>query len=562
MKRDHATETGEAERARWAGRYNLLQYVKSPEAPGFLKNLDVSDLAALLGNSEAQGGLFHGAARLWEKLQSTEAGRRRVEEDELAMWRALDKQGEDISYKGWLDFKEAVFPVKVHGVIVHAVRSGKWRDAPLTPEQIETIAEYANVSSDIASAWAASLPVFDTVVRERLLLVVRRFRDMLQMMLNDRLRLSDLTRQLAESEKVHSLGTLSAGVAHHFNNLLSVVLGYATYVLNRERLTRDATESLHKVCEAAQAGRRLTEEMLAFQGSEVEDAVPCRVHDTINSVLSLLESKTGAHIRVVKELDARQDTVLVEPSVIRQIVFNLLTHALDSMPTGGVMTIRTRNRSGEEGKGKKEYLVIEVTDTGAGAAAEPARGGGTALKLSSVYGMVGRLDGSVAVAGEPGTATRVEVHITTIAPSAEASAAPRVRRRLAKSAIWVVDDDPIFREMCRQVLCDAGHAVDEIGSGKEFLERWKAGKSLPDLIIMDFSMPEYNGYQLCQWLRDEGFYVPIILVSGFAPTQPDIRKALKLRKTFFLQKPFSFREMADTVTVALGETLLGDTIET
>jgi len=86
---------------------------------------------------------------------------------------------------------------------------------------------------------------------------------------------------------------------------------------------------------------------------------------------------------------------------------------------------------------------------------------------------------------------------------------------------------------------------------------WRTARRKADLIIMDFSMPEYNGLQLCQWLRDEGAKTPVILVSGFAANQPDIKKALKLKKTHFLQNPFSFREMADTVTVALGETLIG-----
>ncbi|HOW96552.1 MAG TPA: response regulator, partial [Kiritimatiellia bacterium] len=109
-----------------------------------------------------------------------------------------------------------------------------------------------------------------------------------------------------------------------------------------------------------------------------------------------------------------------------------------------------------------------------------------------------------------------------------------------------------------QVLSDSGHAVEELDSGSAFKERWRKNGARPDLIIMDFSMPEYNGLQLCEWLKGEGGAVPVILVSGFAATQPDIAKALRLKRTFFLQKPFSFREMTDVVTVALGETLIGE----
>ncbi len=172
--------------------------------------------------------------------------------------------------------------------------------------------------------------------------------------------------------------------------------------------------------------------------------------------------------------------------------------------------------------------------------------------------MVGRLEGTVLVSSEPGTVTRVQVLLPVMAGAGAVHEEKKPKHRLAPSAIWVVDDDAIFREMCRQVLSDEGHTVEEFAGGREFMDRWRKGARKADLIIMDFSMPEYNGLQLCEWLRNEGSRTPVILVSGFASNQPDIRKALKLKKTFFLQKPFSFREMADTVTVALGETLIGE----
>lgn len=557
----------EAEREHFAHRYHLLHYAESPEAPEFLKELDLSALKSLLEFSWGEARVFPSGTQLAERLAATVSGRRRMLEDELALWHALEEKRSDLSHKGLLGFKEALFPVVVQGVIVHVVRSGKWRDEPFTQQQIAELAELAGADLQEAAEWATMVPVLDPLARERYLEPFVRFRDALRRLLEEQVHRNALARQLVESERLHSLGTLSAGVAHHFNNLLSVILGYATYVLNRERLTRDATQALHKVCEAAQSGRRLTEEILAFLGSEVEDAVPCHAHETIQSVLSLLEQKTGARVTVTKTLEARNDLILVQPSVIRQIIFNLLTNALDSLPAGGSLTIRTRNRSEQTDKGRREQLVLEVTDSsGTSARAiqaektsaeRPTTRERSSLKLRSVYGMVGRLDGTVVVSAQPGLTTRVEVRLPTISPSIEVAPGARPRVRLVASSIWVVDDDPIFREMCRQVLSDAGHKVEEIGGGKEFLERWKRESAPPDLVIIDFSMPEYNGYQLCQWLRDEGYSVPIILVSGFAANQPDIRKALKLRKTYFLQKPFSFREMADTVTVALGETLIG-----
>ena len=372
----------------------------------------------------------------------------------------------------------------------------------------------------------------------------------------------ELTQQLLQSERAQSLGTLSGGVAHHFNNLLSVILGYSSFVLNRESLSKEAAEALHKITEAAQRGRRLTEEILAFLGSESEEVKPCNVHDTLRQVLSLLESQTGTAIRVRTHLDARRDTVLSVPSAIHQIVFNLLTHAIDSMPDGGWLEVITSNDRLEGEAGDREYLQLDVVDlVEAGAEERRAAPPGAPrknLKLSSAYGMVGRLEGSMVITEEGDAGSRVRVLLPIVVPGEAPAVEKKSRRRLTPRVIWVVDDDPIFREMCRQVLSDSGHSVQELDSGLEFRELWRKGGPQPDLIIMDFSMPEYNGLQLCEWLKAEGARVPVILVSGFAATQPDISKALRLKRTFFLQKPFSFREMTDVVTVAMGETLIGE----
>lgn len=371
---------------------------------------------------------------------------------------------------------------------------------------------------------------------------------------------ADLTQQLIQSERARSVGVLSTGIAHHFNNLLSVILGYSSFVLNREPLSKEAIEALHKIAEAAQRGRRLTEEILAFLGSENEEVGDCALHDTLRQVLSLLESRTAAAIRVETHLEAKHDTVRALPSVIRQIVFNLLTHALDSLPNGGQLEVKTSTTRMEGDPRDLEYLQIEVADRGPANRRRPSSGEDRcrSLKLSRVYGMVTQMEGTMIITEEGEQGGRVRI-LLPLSVAGQAPASNRqTRRRLTPRVLWVVDDDPIFREMCRQVLSDGGHTVKEVDSGSTFQEQWKTGATRPDLIIMDFSMPEYNGLQLCEWLKAQGSTVPVILVSGFSATQPDIRKALRLKRTYFLQKPFSFREMNDLVTVALGETLIGE----
>lgn len=377
----------------------------------------------------------------------------------------------------------------------------------------------------------------------------------------------ELTEQLIHSERMRSLGTLSGGVAHHFNNLLSVILGYTSLVLNREELSDESNEALQKVCDAAQRGRRLTEELLAFGGSEVEDDVPCHVHDTLSSVLSLLQSQVHSRVQIKTQLDAPHDEIIAPQSSVHQVVFNLLTNALDSTPPGGELCITTSNEDMTTDDGEQECLRIEVVDSGGSVPEdfEPPEsyeaaiaGDDFALKLSSIYGIVGKLDGTVLASPEAGGGARVTVVLPTTTKPRRQAAARRTSPRTTPSTIWVVDDDPIFREMCHSVLSEQGHQIEELGGGKEMQAAWSKAKARPDLIIVDFSMPEYNGLELCQWLREQGSHVPVVLVSGLSHNQPDIRKALDIRRTFFLQKPFSFRELEDVVTVAMGETLIGE----
>ncbi len=547
----------------------LFDLVLAHDAPDVLKRVDLAFAKELFGGPElpwGEEGLYPESARFLAEVRRSEEGLRLCLESDVDLLRPLKEQGVDLTHRGPFHLIEAVFPIRLRGCVVHLLWMGKVREQPFTDADL---AEVSRVAGAQAAELARAVPVLTKKQFERAMTFCGRLRAGLEMALDAHVRAAELTTQLVQSERTHSVGTLSAGVAHHFNNMLSVILGYSSFVLNREHLSKEATDALHKISEAAQRGRRLTEEILAFLGSDSEEDAPCRLHETLGSVLSLLESKTVSNVKVETHFDAQRDTVIAPPSSIRQIVFNLLTNAIDSMPAGGQLAVRTANTQMAGEAGMQEYLRVEVIDSSgelpAGIRPPPVGVPDTrtaadrvGLKLSSVYGMVGRLDGTVLVSSEPGTATRVQILLPVATEGAEVREEKKTKRRLAPSRIWVVDDDAIFREMCRQVLSDEGHTVEELNGGREFQDRWRSRGPKPDLIIMDFSMPEYNGLQLCEWLRGEGSRAPVVLVSGFAATQPDIRKALRLKKTFFLQKPFSFREMTDTVTVALGETLIGE----
>lgn len=372
----------------------------------------------------------------------------------------------------------------------------------------------------------------------------------------------ELGKQLVQSERMRSLGTLSNGVAHHFNNLLSVILGYSSYILNRENLSPEATTALQKISEAAQRGRRLTDEILAFAGNETEEFKGYHVHDTLLSVLSLLELQTSGQIEVKTELRAENDYVAAPQSALHQIVFNLITNAIDSMPTGGTLIVRTANVAMSGDQSGQGYLRIEVEDTSGLIFDQPESEEGfqmkdrVGMKLSSVYGIVGKMEGTVLMSSKPGDSARVEVILPTAQPSEIGATEKTASKKLDASVIWVVDDNPTFREMCEVVLAEDKHLIEKLACGEDLQKRWKNNGPHPDLLIIDFSMPDYNGLELVEWLHEQKSAVPVILVSGLSEDQPDIKQALSYRRVFFLQKPFAASELADMVNVALGENLL------
>jgi len=576
VKKETGLQQLEATRDKLLKSLNLFDLAAAADAPAYLKSLNMAFVGTLLSGADmpfGMDGLNPEASQICRECvkQSGKMARSCLQSD-IELLQIINKTGEDQIHEAPFDMIEGAFPVRLQGHIVHCLWSGKLRTKAFSDAEIGQMIEATGLSKKELEQLVLEIPVLTRKQVEQTMTICRRLRTGIEQALNGHVRANELTRQLMQSERTQSLGTLSGGVAHHFNNLLSIILGYSSMVLNRGKLATEAEEALHKISEAAQRGRRLTEEVLAFLGSDMEEEALCRIHEMLSNSLSLLESQVSGGVKVESQLNAKHDAVMAPPGSIRQIVFNLLTNAVDTLSAGGVLTVKTSNvnMKNEEGK-EQEFFCLEVSDNSMVVkpgrtptasdvlpheTAELSRHG---LKLSSLYGMVGQLDGVVMMSTEPGTISRVQVFLPVAVDKKLAKEDEmRARSHLAPSHIWVVDDDPIFCAMCRQLLLDEGHSVEQMTSGRDLHERWLSQAKKPDLIVLDFSMPEFNGLQLCEWLKNKGSQVPVILVSGFAPSQPDIRKALKMKKTAFLQKPFTSRELTDTITMVLGETLIGE----
>jgi CheY-like chemotaxis protein len=525
------------------------------DVPEGLRDADTGLLARLFPPSHATQ-----AGALEAMLSGSSDARRLYLASEVDALRRAREGGEDAVHAGPFDVLEGVFPLRVGGCVLHAVRSGAFRRRPFSPDEVAEIAALGRTPMQKAQALAAQIPVLGDAVEKALLEAHRRARDAAAAALEEHLRARHPAAPRAQDEHMNALGYMAEGMANHLSNILSIILGYSSLVVDREQLDIESAEALRKVTEAAQKGRRFTEEVLRLAGSAGEEQSLCSVHERISGVVSLLAPRLSQRVKVETRLDAARDGVLAPPGVVHQIVLNLLNTAAEGASTGSVLTVSTANVAPAAGSGDGEGLCLAVEEKPAASRGVRTAHGTAegATRLVGLRGFVGRLEGSVKVTGGPDEPAGIEV-LLPVAAGAEAPAARKeYRRRLAASRIWVVDDDAVVREMCNRVLAEDGHEVEEVQSCGELNERLRKGGQQPDLLIYDFMMPDEDGLELANRLRTEGIRTPIVLLSGFSPDQPSIKKALALRKTFYLQKPFTFRDISDMVSVALGETLVGD----
>ncbi len=502
-------------------RLHLPDTVLRPDAAPILKRMDVQAATRLLQSVDAWNdkGLFDESERLvHEVLLKSPETRQAFLASELEWLQRIEATGEDQLHRGPFGLIELALPIKVRGAQVHLLRSGKFREQPFSDAELKELAFASGVPRAAVEAAAAALPIRNGERLASFTALYRRLRDALAAALEAQLQSALLASGGGESnEALTSLGALAEGAAHQFSNLLSIVLGYTSLVLAKIELPPEALAALNHVADAAQKGRRLTEEILAVAGAPRDEDPVSSLHERLDHALALLQAERPGASRIALDLRAEFDDVPAAPDALHAVALNLLRHALDSAAPDAALRVVTRNVQ----EGGVEQIVAEVLE-GAGSEGD----GGTRVAFPVVRERIPR-------------------------------SGKQVRRRLAPSAIWVADDDPSVCELCRRVLAADGHSVASCESGEALQRKLAESDAAPDLIIYDFSMPDLDGVEFVSWLRQSGRRVPVILISGFNAEHPDLKRVLQTRKVFLLQKPFSFRDMSDLVTIAMGETLVG-----
>jgi two-component system cell cycle sensor histidine kinase/response regulator CckA len=405
-----------------------------------------------------------------------------------------------------------------------------------------------------------------------------------------------LEQQIAQTQKMDTVGQLAGGIAHDFNNVLQAIIGYSDLLLASHRPTDPAFQDIMQIKQNANRAASLVRQLLAFSRRQTLRPEVMNVGEALADLTLLLKRLLGE--RVDLDLKHGRDVWPIKADVnqFEQVIVNLAVNARDAMPEGGRLRIRTANvvqdtHDRPPGAPAGDHVLVEVLDTGEGIPPEVMEkifepffttkeiGKGTGLGLSTVFGIVKQSGGTIDVQSTVGEGTAFRIYLPRHVPSevtepvveslpdvgtgsaevvalsapreagtAPSKPAPRKpgADHTGQGTILLVEDEDPVRAVNSRALSARGYTVLEAASGVEAL-RIIADEGQPiDLVVSDVVMPEMDGPTLLMRLRQHRPHLKVIFVSGYA--EDAFRKNLPEGEAFnFLPKPFSLKQLVETV---------------
>ncbi len=339
-----------------------------------------------------------------------------------------------------------------------------------------------------------------------------------------------LENQLRQAQKMEAVGQLAAGVAHDFNNMLTIIQGHASLQLAATGLTQDTVESLEQITLAADRAANLTRQLLAFSRRQIMRPRVLQLNDLLRDLTSMLRRLISEHIQLSCQFFPDLPLVCADHTGLEQVLMNLTLNARDAMPRGGKITITT-GLANLSGKSAGEYVVLSVTDTGTGMDEatrsrifEPffttkAVNKGTGMGLATVYGIVSQHSGwiDVETALDKGSTFRVFLPVTDRVPEDAALEPFAYDFNVSQHTVLIVEDDDSVRSMVRDVLEHNSYRVLEAENAIVASELWAANREEIELLLTDMVMSEgASGLELATALLEEKPTLKVIYTSGYS----------------------------------------------
>ncbi len=373
-----------------------------------------------------------------------------------------------------------------------------------------------------------------------------------------------LQAQFLQSQKMESVGRLAGGVAHDFNNMLSVILGHAELALARLHPTDATHADLLEIQKAGLRSADLTRQLLAFARLQTVAPRVLDLNDTAGGMLKMLQRLIGEDIELAWLPAPALWPVRMDAAQLDQVLANLCVNARDAIADGGRITIETENVSFDEafcanhsGFRPGDFVMLAVSDDGAGMTKEVLDhlfepffttkevGQGTGLGLATVYGIVKQNDGFISVYSEPGVGTTFKIYLPRAAGGAEecGSGAGQAAPRARGETVLLVEDEAAILRVGRAMLRQLGYQVLSALTPGEAMEAVRSHPGEIHLLVTDVVMPEMNGRELAGRLKEIRPGMRVLFISGYTADVIAHHGVLD-EGVQFIQKPFSLKDLA------------------
>jgi PAS domain S-box-containing protein len=379
-----------------------------------------------------------------------------------------------------------------------------------------------------------------------------------------------LEDQVQRAQRLESVGRLAGGVAHDFNNMLTVINGFTKMAVDDLSPGSAVRENLSEVLTAAERAAGLTQQLLAFSRKQLIQPNVLSLNTAVLDIRKMLQRLIGEDIDFQTRLASDLANVRADSGQIQQVIMNLAVNSRDAMPDGGELVIETANVGFDDDyvalhpeSRHGPHVMLAVSDTGAGMTAEvkarlfepffttKPQGVGTGLGLAVVYGIVKQANGWIEIYSEPGCGSTFKVYFPRIDEPADQA------RTLVKTdvrgteTILVVEDAPDVRNLTVRALKKIGYAVYSAGRADEALGWARSFTDPIDLVVTDIVMPGMNGRELAEQLTKMRPGLRVLYVSGYTEENIAHRGVLDTGIAY-LQKPFTPASLGEKVREVLG----------
>lgn len=377
--------------------------------------------------------------------------------------------------------------------------------------------------------------------------------------------------QYLHAQKMESIGTLAGGVAHDFNNILTVIAGLGQLTLDRMGADDPLRANLAGIMEASVRASFLTRELLLFSRKQRSERSPVDLNEVVSRMQGFLRRVIGEDIALSQKCQGETLPIMADRNQLEQVLMNLAVNARDAMPQGGVFLLQTGQAHLQQeffatyGYGRPgNYALLTVSDTGVGMDQETQQrifepffstkevGKGTGLGLSVVYGIVKQHDGFIAVYSEPGHGSTFRVYLPLISEAIRGGGGGNAEQLPTggTETILLAEDNDLVRELFDRVLSEAGYRVIATDNGEEAVREFKARAGEIDLLLFDLIMPGMNGKAASDEIRSIDPRVKTLFASGYAPEIAQQKTSLE-EGAYLVHKPVAPSDLLKMVRVVL-----------